>query len=338
MENLNRIALRLSAICLLFLSAGNVLAQDTHIRGFVDLGANLQDDKVGFGFGEYDLFITSELNDHVTFLGETVFRYDKTMEHEFEVSIERVIVNYNYYGNHSVLIGKQHTQINYWNESYHHGRVFFPTVGRPLLFEYDFIPLHTMGVALQGLNLGKLKLGYTLLVGNGIGSKEVSDNDKYKSLTASVHIKPAENLQLGVSFYNDIISEGADEHGFIFPEKTNQQIYTGSIAYFGKKYELLTETSYLNNHTASAGNNGSLASYLYTGIRVKDKWVPYIRLDYLDFDKYAPYLGNDDTKSVAAGLRYEVNYLLVLKLEFQHDDHDVLGSMNKLTAQVAIGF
>ena len=94
----------------------------------------------------------------------------------------------------------------------------------------------------------------------------------------------------------------------------------------------------MNNHTSSMGNNGSFAAYLYGGIRLRDKWVPYLRFDYLDFDNEAPYMGNDNTKSVLAGIRYEVNYLMVVKMEFQHEDHDVLGSVNKITAQVAIGF
>lgn len=345
MDNLLIMAKRFFIGLTLLSISGQLMAQNTNIRGFLDLGAKLQDDKVSFEFGEYDLFVTSELNDHISFLGETVFRYDSSQDNEFEVSIERVIVNYNYKGNHSVLLGKQHTQINYWNESYHHGRVFFPTTGRPLLFKYNFIPLHTTGIALQGLNLGKLRFGYTFLVGNGLGSGEITDNDKYKSVTAAAHIKPMDNLQLGVSFYHDIISEGVELHShntpgedYLFSEKTNQQIYSASVAYFGKKFEVLAEGSLMNNHTASTGNNGSFASYLYTGYRFKEKWVPYLRLDYLDFEAVNPYLGNDDTKAILGGIRYEVNYLIVVKLEYQYEDHRTFGNVNNLILQVAIGF
>ena len=314
-----------------------VYAQNTKIRGFVDIGTKFEDDQIDFQIGEYDLFITSELNDNFSFLGETVFKYNESTKN-FEVGVERVIINYNYKGNHSLLIGKQHTQVNYWNETYHHGRVFFPTVSRPLLFESHFIPIHTTGLALQGLNLGKLKFGYTLLVGNGLGSDDLSDNDKYKSVTAAVHIKPADNLQLGVSFYNDIISEGAEIHGISIDEKINQQLYTGSVSYFGKKYELLAEGTMANNKTDSEGSNASFGSYLYAGIRLKEKWVPYLRVDYLNYENNDPFLGNDDTTSFTTGLRYEINYLMVVKLEYQHQDRDVLGSLNKISAQIAIGF
>ena len=315
-------------------------AQNTNIRGFVDIGASLENDKLSFEFGEYDLFITSELSDHISFLGETVFKYNDE-EESFEVGVERVIVNYNYKGNHSLLIGKQHTPINYWNASYHHGRVFFPTVGRPLLFEANFIPLHTTGIALQGLNLGKLRFGYNLLVGNGLGSGELKDNDKYKSLTAAFHIIPVDRMQIGVSFYNDVISEGAEihgTHGGLIQEKTNQQLYTASFAYFGSRFEVLAEGTSLNNHTDSTGDHHALATYAYAGVRFKEKWIPYVRLDYLNFDDTESYLDNEDTKSFIGGLRFELNYLTVVKLEYQYVDRDDIGSNNKLTFQVAIGF
>ena len=44
------------------------------------------------------------------------------------------------------------------------------------------------------------------MVGNGLGSEDVLDNDKRKSITAAVHIKPVEGLRIGVSWYNDEMS------------------------------------------------------------------------------------------------------------------------------------
>ncbi len=314
-----------------------IRSQNTRIRGFIDIGGRYDQDRVSFDFGEYDLFITSELNENFSFLGETVFRYN-TENKAFEVGIERAIINYNYKGNHSILIGKQHTPIVYWNETYHHGRVFFPTVGRPLLFESNIIPLHTTGIAFQGLNLGQLRFGYNVLLGNGLGSEDITDNDKYKSVTAAFHIKPADRLQIGATFYYDIISEGAEIHHFMVDEKTRQQLYTVSVSRFGSTFEFLTEATFMNNHTDRAGNNSSFASYLYSGYRLKEKWVPYVRFDYLDYQNDEPWFGNTDTVSFLTGLRYEVNYLIVVKLEFQHEDRKITGSLNKLTAQVAIGF
>ena len=49
------------------------------------------------------------------------------------------------------------------------------------------------------------------MVGNGIGSGETTDNDKAKSVTAAIHIKPFDGFRLGVSYYRDKISKGAKD-------------------------------------------------------------------------------------------------------------------------------
>jgi hypothetical protein len=314
-------------------------AQKTKIRGFIEANTSFEDDIWSFGLGEQDLFITSEINDDISFLSETVFKYSSSSS-KFEVSIERVIINYNYKGNHNFLIGKHHTPINYWNDTYHHGRVFFPTIDRPLLFSANIIPIHTTGIAFQGLNLGKLKFGYNLMIGNGIGSEEIEDNDKYKSLTATVHIKPIENLQFGLSYYNDVISEGSDVHGnhFIAQENIKQQLLTASVAYFGDKFEVLAEGTFSSNKGDVLGTTNAFISYFYGGVKLKEKWVPYIRLDNFNFNKDEFFFNTPNTTSFVTGIRYEINYLAVVKLEYQHTDRDVLGSANKLTAQIAIGF
>ncbi len=340
MKNIDKRFMMFLSLVMLQGFLDQIKAQDTKIRGFVDIGASIREDKLNFEFGEYDLFITSELSDRVSFLGETVFRFDSSndIHHGFAVGVERAIINYNYSGNHSLLIGKHHTPLNYWNDTYHHGRVFFPTVGRPLIFESRFFDLHTTGVALQGHNLGKLKFGYNLMVGNGLGSADIRDNDKYKSVTAAVHIKPADKVQIGVSFYNDIISQGAEIFNTEIDNKIKLQLYTGSVSYFGKKYELLAEGTLLNNNTDSIGSKQSFSSYLYAGIRLKEKWVPYARVDYINYQDTNSYLGIDDKSSFLAGLRYEISYLMVVKLEYQYIKGDITGSMNRVTTQFAIGF
>ena len=61
---------------LLWLSITNQLAaQKTKLRGFLAVNTILEDGRFSYGFGEQDLFITSELNDYISFLGETVVKY-----------------------------------------------------------------------------------------------------------------------------------------------------------------------------------------------------------------------------------------------------------------------
>jgi hypothetical protein len=329
---------KLILLLILFSISQKVAGQRTQIRGFVAVSGSYQNDELGFGIGEQDLFITSELNDDFSFLGETVFRSASNGHSPFEVSVERIIVNYNFKGNHSALIGKHHTPTHYWNDTYHHGRVFFPTIDRPIMFAAYTFPLHTTGVAMTGLNLGKLRFGYNVMLGNGIGSSDVVDNDKHKSLTAAIHIKPRERLQVGISFYHDVISEGAEDHGRVIGEEINQKLYTATIANFGSKFEFLAEGTYSMNRAQSTGVVNAFTSYVYTGWRFNEKWIPYVRFDYLTYDQEEIFYQKNDTSSILVGLRYEISYLIALKMEFQYLDTELAGTRNVLNAQLAIGF
>jgi len=324
-------------VSLLFLSISS-MGQRTQIRGFIDGLTTLQNGKVSFGFGEQDLFITSELNDRISFLGESVFKYTPSSPTEFSVSIERVVIKYNFAGNHNLLIGKHHTPLNYWNDTYHHGRVFFPTIDRPLLFAANIIPLHTTGVGVQGHDLGKIKFGYDMMVGNGLGSNEVSDNDKNKSISLAVHIKPVEKLRLGISYYYDVIAKGADVHDRIINWQVNQQLISGSVAYFGKKFEFLAESTIGLNKTDTTGSKQTIASYIYAGYRITEKIIPYVRYDDLQYQDGEIYFIKDNTTSFVGGIRFQINYLAAVKVEYQHMHAEIAGNVDKFTAQFAIGF
>lgn len=340
MSTLNLVWLIILSLIFFVQVNSEAVAQETQIMGFVAGEMFYEDDQLNFGIGEQDLFITSQLNDNFSFLGETVFKFSPNSPTDFNVSVERIIVAYNYKGNHNILFGKHHTPINYWNDSYHHGRVFFPTISRPLLFNAGIIPIHTTGIAFQGLNLGEMRFGYNLMIGNGIGSTDVAENDDTKSVTASLTMKPWDTWQFGTSFYRDKIEAGTMNHGTgnLVPETTTQELYTATIAHFGPKFELLAETTFASNDAESTGNVNSNASYVYGGVRLNDKLVPYLRYDQLIYDENEQFFNAVDTTSLIAGLRYEINFLIVVKMEYQYIDRDIIGSSSILNTQIAIGF
>jgi len=308
--------------------------------GFAEFTTYYQNENVHFSFGEQDLFITSEISDKVSFLGETVFKFNPGSETQFAISVERLIVKYNIKGNHYILGGKHHTPLNYWNDSYHHGRVFFPTTQRPLLFADEIIPIHTTGLSLQGYNLGKANFGYDVMVGNGLGSGEIFDNDQFKSVTLSAHVKPVDGMKIMASGYFDRVSKGADIHTMdtTATHDINQQVFTGSLAYFRKRLELLAEGSFATNATDSLDARQAIALYAYAGLRIKSKMIPYVRLDYLTYEKGDPYFPDNDKIALVGGLRYEFNFLAVVKLEFMHRDSELADASNRVSLQFAVGF
>jgi hypothetical protein len=329
----------LPAVLFLALFVNQARGQSMQIKGFADITTTYDQKKLSFGFDEQDLFITATVNDRISFLGESVFKYVPSSSTEFAVSIERIIISYNLKGNHNLILGKIHTPINYWNDSYHHGRVFFPTIQRPILFQAQIIPLHTVGAGIQGHDLGGLRLGYDVFVGNGLGSNEISDNDKNKSVTLAVHIKPADKLRMGISYYQDVISKGAPVHDKPPVNwEVKQHLFSASVARFGKKLELLAEGTAGLNHTDTTGTKTTLASYVYLGYRCGGKLVPYLRLDNLHYQAGEIYYNKNNTTTFVAGVRYEINYLAVVKLEYQHDHSELYANSNLVSAQFAIGF
>ena len=335
--------------CFSFITVGFfVQAQDTQIRGFVDFGSkyDAQNEQVNFTLGEQDLFITSDISDRVSFLGETVFKFSNLSPTKFDISIERIILKYNIKGNHNILFGKHHTPVNYWNDSYHHGRVLFPTISRPMMFEKGVIPLHTTGLRFQGQNLGKLRLGYDALIGNGVASNDFGDLNQMKSLMLGAHITPIDGFRIGLSYYTDYIPKGAQLHhsSNVSTQNVKQTMYSGSVSYFGNKFELLAESSIAVNQTDSIGAIVSPTAYLYAGYRTKFKLVPYMRVDLLDFSSQEVLFSNQRHRGALLGLRYEINYLAVLKLEYNYtesmsmSDHSTMSHTNAINFQFAIGF
>lgn len=325
--------------CFTLLLATISFGQNTQIRGFLDVTGGYVNKKATFGFGEQDLYITSAINDRISFLGETVFKYDSTAHSDFTLSVERAIITYNLKGNHNLVMGKIHTPLNYWNDSYHHGRVLFPTIDRPMLFQKNIIPLHTTGAGFEGHDLGKLRFGYNLFVGNGLGSEEVQDNDKNKSITAAFHIKPVDRVRFGLSYYYDVISEGAKLHsGMVMAHQVNQHLISASAARFGKKFEILSEATMALNHTDSTGTKSTMAGYVYAGYKIKEKYVPYLRYDNIKYQDGDQFFMKNDVQSYVAGFRYEIDYLAVIKLEYQHIENEMGPAINKVTLQFAIGF
>ena len=356
---------------LVFLLSGWLLphratAQDTRILGFASAtsAVNTETGKVSFGLDEWDLFITSDLTDRISFLGESVFKYDATAGTRFGASVERIIFKYNIKGNHNVVFGKIHTPVNYWNDTYHHGRVFFPTIYRPAVFTEGLIPLHSLGAGLQGQNLTNARFGYDVFVGNGLGSGDATDNDVTKSVTLAAHLKPVDGMRVGGSAYFDRVAPGVagHSHGTSAPTPltvpVRQQMYTGSVSYFRPKVEVLIENSYFFNKSRAdvglampAANDRTNALYAYAGWRALPKFVLYGRYDRIDHpearataehDHHTTYFTTDALQSIVGGLRYEFSYLAVAKLEFQHDERVPLSGAkrhtNAVTFQFAVGF
>jgi hypothetical protein len=327
----------------------------TQVNGFGHLEFTYRKDQAAatyFAIGEHDLFVTSKIKNNISFLGEYVFRFSGK---NYIPSIERSLVKFNYKGNHSIIAGKIHTPVNYWNDVYHHGRLFFPTIDRPQAFSY-IIPLHSLGVQFQGQNLGKINFGYDIVLGNGISSTDITQNDVNFSYTVSAHIKPKDNLRIGASYYHDYLpnnESGSHSGHSAVQEHYSGELYKGelffnlsclSIAYFGNKLELLSESSINTTRTDTLGQANNFSTFLYAGWRFKDKYVPYVFADYLKIADNDLYTYALNVSKFGIGFKHEFSPYICLKtqLEYQYfthdtDEHHVHNNLG-IKVQLAYGF
>ncbi len=278
-----------------------------------------------FGIGEHDLFVSGAISRKVSFLGEFVVKPSRMSATGFSASIERARIKYNYYKNHSILVGKMHTAVNYWNDVYHHGRMFFPTIDRPLNFSY-FVPIHSLGIRLRGQNLGKLKFGYDFQIANGMSPMSVSNDIERFSYNASVHVKPINGMRIMMGYNNDILptnSTGSHAHSTLahhdsYKGKVALNQFYFSISKFESKFELLNEFAIINSTSDSLGTSLNYTNYLYTGYRIKDKYIPFAMVDFLLTSDKELYVSPINALKYSIGLRCEFTPMIAVKMQLEN--------------------
>ena len=331
---------------------------ETQFNGFGHLEFhfdNLDPKNAYFAIGEHDFFVNTQLSKRISFLGEYVIRFNSKSATSFLPSIERSLLKFNYYKNHNLILGKLHTPVNYWNDTYHHGRLFFPTIDRPLAFSY-IIPLHTLGIQMQGQNLGKWNFGYDLVAGNGINSSDGVNTGTDFSYTAAFHIKPFENFRFGMShFYEKAKKHNPGTHsghsttyphyvGDTYTGPMTLNLTSASLSYFGNKLELLNEASYNRTFTDSLGVANNWSNFTYLGYRLTDSSIPYLVADFIKIAENDLYVHPFDLLKVSIGYRHEFSHLLSLKAQAEYltalHQHQGHSHPNRLSfrIQFAYGF
>ena len=320
--------------------------------GAIDFTLNRPSGKYNsfFTLGEQDFFVTSRISDRISFLSETVVKFDPRSATTFSPSIERAQMKFDYFKNHSIIAGKIHSPVNFWNDVYHHGRVFFPTIDRPVAFSH-FIPLHTLGVRLMGQGLGNLNFGYDLVAGNGISSTDAAREGTDLSFTASAHIKPVDGMRIQAGFYNDLLKNNkAGVHSGQMNQANNYKkdvrfrMLTTSFAYFTEKFEFLNESLYNFNDSDSLGRAKNYSSYTYLGYRLDDNRIPFLLFDITSTDDNELHVTHVHRTQFGLGFRYEFNYLLNLKIQLMRssDFHDHNGpeikELDKLFLKIQLAY
>jgi hypothetical protein len=297
-----------------------------------------------FQAGEFDLYVSSKISEHLDFVGEMVFGWDQT--NELGMDIERYQLTYKQNEYFQISAGRYHTSIGYYNTAYHHGTWFGTAEGRPFMYYYEdsggLLPVHNVGITASGLvpGSGKLHMHWTAEGGNGRSSSNagqpvqnfLSDRN-HKSYNVAFYMKPewVPGLQVGGSYYRDrLVPSGLRD--------VSQTVASAYAVYIVPRWEFLNEAVLLTNKEDGV-TRPFRTPLMYTQVsRAFGKYRPYVRYQYVNSPEHDPVnVYTDRYQGPSVGLRWDFSEFAAFKLQYNRLDQRASGS-NSLNAQVGFTF
>lgn len=339
----------------------------THIEAYDSSEDTPMDD---VSWGESALFLTGRLSDRWSFLSEISFQMPKYRDET--VKVERLRVRYDLNRDNWFIFGKVHTPVNYWNDNFHHGRLFFPSINRPLSFQ-RFIPIHETGLRFAGNSLFGSALGYDVMLGTGQSNGDDVFADGVRSYTGTLSWSPDNDFKIMASYYKDtIIDHGnnpfhSHNHGGdmrptamaietmdmndmasmgmapssgdgIAGQDITYELISYSMFWRGESFTTLTELS-MNRSSGEGGFNEAI--YQYVGYHLNEDVTLYGLFDLVNVDAAEVHFAPGRESRYGFGLEYAFGLNATLKLELRRrdDQTDKLDLYsNEIQAQLSFGF
>jgi hypothetical protein len=303
-----------------------------------------------FQAGEIDLFMTSKLTKNLNFLSEIAIGTDST--NAPGIDIERVQLTYHRSKYFEVSAGRYHTSIGYYNTAFHHGTWFQTATGRPFMYFFEdsggILPVHSVGVTMNGLvpGTGKLGLHWIAEAGNGRGSTSLDEpvqlflaDKNHKDFNLAAYVRPEwiHGLQVGGSYYRDRMVPRGIPH-------VEQNIESLYAVYITPTWEFMNEGVVINNRIDGQSKVFHTPLFYTQLSRKFGRYRPYFRYQYVNSPLEDPvniFTGRYMGPSV--GVRMDFTPYAAFKLQYNHLDRFKLDQLkvlpaNGLDAQLAFTF
>jgi len=329
-------------ICLVFsiivLSAVTVShAQDIVYKGFLDINGSVNKDYSTFTFGGFDNYLSAQITDKLSFVGEIIVQPHEGQE--FRVDVERIHATYEFNDKFKMKIGRFYAPIGYYTTHFYsdHAAIFTPSISRPTILDYEddggVLETRATGVMMSASNLTSLNLTFDLALSNGIGSSVAGDNDKNKAVTMRLSMSPMEGLTFGGGARFDKLDASTISRvtNVELGENLTSNNFSGFAAFNNEKLLLMAEYYSISNQSASVGTVNSDGAFAYAGYTLK-KVTPYFQYNYQNIsDKDVYYSSANNVNGLDVGLKYAFTFKSVLKTEYNID-------AQTMYFQYAIGF
>jgi len=327
------------------------------LRGYGDVGwraTDLAGDTNSFFLGQLNLFITSRLTDHASFLAETVIEADSGTN-QFGIEPERLMLIYSVNDHLNLSFGRYHTAIGFYNTAYHHSALMQTTERRPFLFEFEdgggILPIHNVGVSATGVVSSTLGLHYVAEIGNGRSARtvlgdnpvqNVTDEHNGKAFNLALYVRPRAipGLQFGASGYHDHLAPVVLVNGVpMNAPGVQENILAGHVVYQNSRFEFLNEGVLLRH----AADNSALINNIpgfYSQVSERfGSYRPYFRYEYVNVPVNDPlYSDVGLIHGPRAGVRYSLNESAAFKFELGRDMRRNLPSVNRVGTQLSFAF
>jgi hypothetical protein len=309
----------------------------------------------GFQSGEFDLFITSNLSEHLSFTSEIVLGPDNS--NVYGLDIERYELTDKISPWFQATAGRFHTSIGYYNTAYHHGNWFSTAEGRPIMYLFEdsggILPVHMVGLSFKGAvpHTDSLGLHWIAEVGNGNSSNSAvgsggnavqnfySDRN-YKATNLAAYIRPRflSGLQIGGSWYHDGLNPALASNPLPVAE-LKQNIESAYVIYLTPKWEFFNEAVLLSNHVMGM-SEPFRSPMAYTQVARKfGIYKPYFRYQYVKDNVNDPVnILKGTYYGPSVGMRVDIFDYAAFKLQFNHLYQSGQLPGNGLNAQLAFTF
>jgi hypothetical protein len=324
------------------------------MRGFGDVtlhGGNQRGETTGFGLGQLNLFVTSDVSERFKFLSEIVFEAGPLQglaTNSFGVDVERYLLQYSYNDHFNLAVGRYHTAIGYYNTAYHHSTWFQTTTGRPFLFAFEdqggILPIHNVGVSASGLlPSGRLGLHYVAEIGNGRSSRSPLsdepvqnkvDENSHKAFNLAVFARPqaVSGLQVGFSFYRDLLTP-------VGAPKIGENILAAHGVFARSGYEWLNEAVLIRHAPQGSGTVFNTPGFYTQIARRFGPYQPYFRYQYVNAGRMEPVFPDVGLRQgPSIGLRYDASDAVALKLQYDYSTLRGQPGVNGLALQLGFTF
>jgi hypothetical protein len=298
-----------------------------------------------FFTGDFDLLLTSRINDKASVLAELVF-IEKDAQ-AFRPNLERLLFKYDFNDHLRISLGRYHTGIGYYNTTFHSGRWLQTATDRPLIMEEPdeggALPTQAVGVSLTGsVPSGRLGLHYLAEYGssdtvrqliNGTGS---IDENNGNHVNVGFFMRPEffPGLQLGASVYHDRISDFD-----LGPSvRLSQTILNAHLVYVGHGFEFLNEGFLIRHAYEHSSTIYAIPAFYTEASRKFGRIRPYVRYQYMNANAGSVLQDISLRHGPSFGTRFDFDDNIALKTQLDHILRKGQPDLNQLNLQLAFTF